>query len=294
MIKMIMKKWLFHHIKEIIFVDSENVGYQIPSKIPQDTLIYIFISDPFIIKKLQNQKISKQILFINISKIRKKYPTKNIMDFCIITKLTEIMTVISRQTKVTICSKDKGYDASIYFLKQGYPQIHLKRFPGPLLYYCGCDFPDLTEILQKADKRLKNQISSHSNMASLKKVLSKRQKDMFEVESYINPIAMVKTYIELDIYTFNYNIYYSGSLMKTTPDKEEALKLYQQYVSLLHEKYDKYQTHERFVRSNELKIRHYIEEAYLKKQSLEECLTGHLGENQGFLTYQLYIGEYYH
>lgn len=294
MIKIIIKKWLFRHIKEIIFVDSENVGYQIPSKIPQNTLIYMFISDPFIIKKLQNQKISKQILFINISKIRKKFPTKNIMDFCIITKLTEIMTIISHQTKITICSKDKGYDASIYFLKQRYTQIRLKRFPGPLLYYCGCDFPDLTGILQKADKKIKDQIIKHSNMTSLKKVLSKKQKDMFEVESYTNPIAMVKTYIELDIYTFNYNIYYSGSLMNTTPDKKEALKFYQQYVSLLHEKYDKYQTHERFVKSNELKIRQYIEEAHLKEQSLEECLIGHLGEHQGYLTYSLYTGEYFH
>ena len=294
MIKTIMKKWIFRHIKEIIFVDSENVGYQLPSKIPQNTLIYMFISDPFIIEKMKNQKVSKQVIIINISKIREKYPTKNIMDFCIITKLTEMITFISHQTKLTICSKDKGYDASIYFLKQRYQKIHLQRYPGPLLYYCGYDFGDLTEILKKADKKLKIQIMKYSSMLSLKKVLSKKQKDIFVLQEYTNNVAMVKTYIELDVYTFNYNIYYSGSLMNTTPDKKEAFNLYQQYVNLLHKKYDKYQTHERFVKSNELKIRQYIEEAYLKKQSLEECLIKHLGENQGYITYQLYTGEYYH
>ena len=216
------------------------------------------------------------------------------MDFCIITKLTEIITFISHKTKIIICSKDKGYDASIYFLKQRYPQIHLKKYPGPLLCYCGSDFGDLTKILQKADKKLKMQIARHYSMSSLKKVLSKKQKEIFILQAYINPIAMVRTCIELDVYTFNYNIYYSGNIMNSTPDKEEALKLYHQYVSQLHEKYDKYQTHERFVKSKKLRIGQYIEEAYLKKQSLEECLIRHLGENQGYITYQLYIGEYYH
>ena len=59
------------------------------------------------------------------------------------------------------------------------------------------------------------------------------------------------------------------------------MQIFHQQVIKIKEKYDKYQTHELFVKATELHIRQYIEEAYLKKKSLQQCLVDHLGESHG-------------
>lgn len=287
MFKKLIDRIKLHHIKKIIFVDSENVGYQIPSELPKNTMIYIFVSDVFVIRKLEN---NKYIQYIDISHIRKMCTAKNIMDFCILIKLTEMIPYLSKK-KMIICSKDKGFDAGIEFLKERYPKISLERNSSILFHDCCDKNSDFAIVLKKADKTLKRYISQCSNMESLKKLLTKKQQDIFVIEKYVNLIGMVKTHIELDIYAKKYHIYYSGNRVASTFDKEEALKIYQSYVNKLHEKYDKYQTHQQFIKSGELNIRQFIEEAYLKKEPLEKCLIEHFGEIQGQLTYQKYTHD---
>ena len=123
MLKRIINKIKYHLIKEIVLVDSENIGYQIPEEIPKHTLVYLFISDPFIDEKIKNYKNNKHIKLINISNIRKECVTKNIMDFCIVAELTNLLSYVSKKTRIVICSKDRGYDASILYLKEKYPNI---------------------------------------------------------------------------------------------------------------------------------------------------------------------------
>lgn len=72
MLKRIINKIKYHLIKEIVLVDSENIGYQIPEEIPKHTLVYLFISDPFIDEKIKDYKNNKHIKLINISNIRKE------------------------------------------------------------------------------------------------------------------------------------------------------------------------------------------------------------------------------
>ena len=52
MLKRIINKIKYHLIKEIVLVDSENIGYQIPEEIPKHTLVYLFICDPYIDEKI--------------------------------------------------------------------------------------------------------------------------------------------------------------------------------------------------------------------------------------------------
>ena len=54
MLKRIINKIKYHLIKEIVLVDSENIGYQIPEEIPKHTLVYLFISDPYIDEKIKD------------------------------------------------------------------------------------------------------------------------------------------------------------------------------------------------------------------------------------------------
>lgn len=289
MLKRFLAKIRFSFLKEIILVDSENIGYQIPEKFPRRTLVYLFISDPYIDDKLKSYRNSKNIKLVDISQIRSECFTKNIMDFCIVAQLAEILPLVFKKTKVVICSKDRGYDASILFLKEKYSHIQIERYPGAFCYYYGNENIDYIEIMKKADDSLKNKILKHTSMESLKPSLRKQQKKMFVIEEYINLVGMVKTFIEFDIYHMSYQVYYSGKLIQSFTNREEALALYRQCINKLHNIYDKYQTHERFLKSRQLNIRHYVEEASLQNQPLEECLIHHLGKEQGVALYLQYV-----
>lgn len=288
MLKRIINKIKYHLIKEIVLVDSENIGYQIPEEIPKHTLVYLFISDPYIDEKIKDYKNNKHIELINISNIRKECITKNIMDFCIVTELTNLLSYISKKTRIVICSKDRGYDASIIYLKEKYPKQLVSRHPGSFCFYNEGN-EDYLSIMSKINDSLRKKILSYTCMDSLKNALSKNEKKLFVVEEYINTIGMVKTFIEFDIYQMSYELYYSGTHVGSFANKEDALNEYQQYIEKLHHIYDKYESHERFLKSRHLHIRHYIEEASMQNLPLEKCLINHLGKEQGHSVYKEYV-----
>lgn len=289
MLKRIINKIKYHLIKEIVLVDSENIGYQIPEEIPKHTLVYLFISEPFIDEKIKDYKNNKHIKLINISNIRKECVTKNIMDFCIVVELTNLLSYVSKKTRIVICSKDRGYDASILYIKEKYPKQLVSRHPGSFCYYYNEGNEDYLSIMLKTNDSLRKKILSYTCMDSLKNALSKNEKKLFVVEEYINTIGMVKTFIEFDIYQMSYELYYSGTYVGSFENKEDALNEYQQYIEKLHHIYDKYESHERFLKSRHLHIRHYIEEASMQNLPLEKCLINHLGKEQGHYVYKEYV-----
>ena len=289
MLKRIINKIKYHLIKEIVLVDSENIGYQIPEEIPKHTLVYLFISDPYIDEKIKDYKNNKHIKLINISNIRKECVTKNIMDFCIVAKLTNLLSYVSKKTRIVICSKDRGYDASILYLKEKYPKQLVSRHPGSFCYYYNEGNEDYLSIMSKINDSLRKKVLSYSCMDSLKNALSKNEKKLFVVEEYINTIGMVKTFIEFDIYQMSYELYYSGTHVGFFENKEDALYEYHQCIEKLHHIYDKYESRERFLKSRHLHIRHYIEEASIQNLPLEECLINHLGKEQGHSVYKEYV-----
>ena len=280
MMKKLIQKFKFYRYKEIVLVDSENVGYLVPSKIPSHVYVYMFVSDPFVLMKLQDEQLPKNIQLEDISKIRNQNSSKDIMDYCIMIKLTEIISLISHRHKLIICSRDKGYDAAIDFLKKEKIKHHIERYSGSLVNLYS-ENKDFVSILEKMNNDTRTQFKKYANMTSLKNAVSKKQKDIFIIEKYIHNVSYVSAYIEFDIYQLSYNVYFSGNLICQTTQKEDALQIFHQQVIKIREKYDKYQTHELFVKATELHIRQYIEEAYLKKQSLQQCLVDHLGESHG-------------
>lgn len=289
MLKRIINTIKYHLVKEIVLVDSENIGYQIPEEIPKHTLVYLFISDPYIDEKIKDYKNNKHIKLINISNIRKECITKNIMDFCIVSELTNLLSYVSKKTRIVICSKDRGYDASILYLKEKYPKQLVSRHPGSFCYYYNEGNEDYLSIMSKINDSLRKKILSYTCMDSLKNALSKNEKKLFVVEEYINTIGMVKTFIEFDIYQMSYELYYSGTHVGFFENKEDALYEYHQCIEKLHHIYDKYVSHERFLKSRHLHIRHYIEEASMQNLPLEECLINHLGKEQGHSVYKEYV-----
>lgn len=264
----------------------KNIGYQIPEEIPKHTLVYLFISDPYIDEDYKN---NKHIKLINISNIRKECITKNIMDFCIVAELTNLLSYVSKKTRIVICSKDRGYDASILYLKEKYPKQLVSRHPGSFCYYYNEGNEDYLSIMSKTNDSLRKKILSYTCMDSLKNALSKNEKKLFVVEEYINTIGMVKTFIEFDIYQMSYELYYSGTHVGSFENKEDAFYEYHQCIAKIHHIYDKYESHERFLKSRHLHIRHYIEEASIQNLPLEECLINHLGKEQGHFVYKEYV-----
>lgn len=284
--KRLIKRFQHRHIKEIILVDSENVGYEIAKNIPKTTLVYMFVSDIYVKDKLIEYTQYKNIKIIDISSIRSRFYTKNAMDFCLMAKLTETVTCFSNKVKIVVCSKDKGYDPGIYFLKERYQDMDILRYPGSLyFYYCDLN-ADLVKILQNTTHEVRELVSRNSNMETLKMLLPKSQRKIFIIEEYTNLVGMVKTYVELDVYTMQYEVHYSGNLVLSTKSRDEAFEGFYHYQEKLHHIYDKYQTHEKFKKSNELQIRQYIEEADLKKLPLEQCLIKHLGAT---ISHQKYV-----
>ena len=214
------------------------IGYQIPEGIPKHTLVYLFISDPYIDEKIKDYKNNKHIKLINISNIRKECVSKNIMDFCIVAELTNLLSYVSKKTRIVICSKDRGYDASILYLKEKYPKQLVSRHPGSFCYYYNEGNEDYLSIMSKINDSLRKKILSYTCMDSLKNALSKNEKKLFVVEEYINTIGMVKTFIEFDIYQMCYELYYSGTHVGFFENKEDALYEYHQCIEKLHYIYD--------------------------------------------------------
>ena len=211
------------------------------------------------------------------------------MDFCIVAELTNLLSYVSKKTRIVICSKDRGYDASILYLKEKYPKHSVSRHPGSFCYYYNEGNEDYLSIMSKTNDSLRKKILSYTCMDSLKYSLSKNEKKLFVVEEYINTIGMVKTFIEFDIYQMSYELYYSGTYVGSFENKEDVLYEYHQCVEKLHHIYDKYESHEKFLKSRHLHIRHYIEEASMQNLPLEECLINHLGKEQGHSVYKEYV-----
>lgn len=143
--------------------------------------------------------------------------------------------------------------------------------------------------MSKTNDSLRKKILSYTCMDSLKNALSKNEKKLFVVEEYINTIGMVKTFIEFDIYQMSYELYYSGTHVGSFENKEDVFYEYHQCIAKIHHIYDKYESHERFLKSRHLHIRHYIEEASIQNLPLEECLINHLGKEQGHSVYKEYV-----
>lgn len=289
-LKKLFEKIKLSYYKEIILVDSENIGYRIPSEIPKRTLVYMFISDTRILAKLGDYANHKQIRLVDIARFRIDSSIKNIMDFCIVTQLAELVSMVSPSQKLVICSNDRGYDASINYLKEKYPSHQIKRHPGSLFFYY-VKHKDLAKVLKKMDQDLLSKYDICDNMEQLKKFMNKKQKQALIIQQNLDPIALVKTYIELDLYTLEYCVYSSGNFVMKSTDKNKVAEAYKQAIDKINKKFVKFETRDQFLRSIELNIREFVEEADLKNMPLKECLISHLGEFNGHIIYQLYKNE---
>lgn len=290
---MLLERLKIRKYKEILFVDSENVGYQIPLSLPQNVLIYLFISCPDILHKqtIKNYKQHQQVQIIDLSSIiKKQMSTKNAMDFCLMTKVAEMIKMMSSRQKIIILSKDKGYDAALSFLKKEHQHLHIERYPLSLLHYFHTD-KEAQRIISHIDTKTYNEISKHTNMIELKKYLHKKQRQLFIVSSYQEPISHTNIYLEYDIYTQNYALYYSGTYKKQYSQIREAKKAYQTMIHEVNHRFQKYQSQQLYIKAKKLKIQIYIEEAALKNLPLQDCLIQHLGDTEGNKLFNEYINS---
>lgn len=276
--------------QEIFLIDSENVGYQLPKNLPKTAYIYLFVSNYFVLEKLNTQlhKYHKQLEIVDIEAIVKQNQTKNAMDFCIVSKLSEMIQRTSKKQKIIIVSKDKGYDAAIEFVKKQTGYSLIERYSLPIIYYYNSEAYVQT-ILGKLDPKLLKLISCHQTMSDLKSFLTKKQKKKFVITEYTEDISGIKIFIEYDIYLNLFSLYYSGNIKKQYLTLDEAQRNYQKLIHQTKQKYQKYYSKELLVKAKQLNIHPYIEEAYLKNKPLQECLVNHFGQNEGTQLFNQFI-----
>lgn len=276
--------------QKIFLIDSENVGYQLPKNLPKNIYIYLFVSDYFVMDKLNKQysKYHKQLEIFDIGSIVKQNQTKNAMDFCIVAKLSEIAKIISKKQQVIIVSKDKGYDVAIEFIKKQNPHLLIERYSFPFVYYYNSKAYTKT-LLNQLDPKILNIVSHHRTMIDLKSCLTKKQKKKFVINEYTEDISGIKIFIEYDIYLNLFSVYYSGNIKKQYQTLEEAQKYYQVLIQQTKQKYQRYYSKELLLKAKQLNIHPYIEEAYLKNKPLQECLIHHFGQKEGTQLFNHFI-----
>lgn len=280
-----LEKWKLKKYKEILFVDSENVGYSLPQSLLPSTFVYMFVSDIHILVKLQNQ-VSKQVKIVDLTHVVRNH-TKNAMDFCIISQVNQLLKYVSKNQKLVIVSKDKGYDAAIDFIKENHPNIMIERKSLSLVLMDEDDY--CQKVYDKMSTQLKKKVCEYDSMKKLRKTLSKTQKKVFYIEQYVNPISSIQVAIEYDIYKHCFALYHGGGIVKEYQALEEALKDYVELKNKVEKKYKKYYSKEMYNKAKELKIHKYIEEAYSNHQTLQECLMKHFGQVQGTQLFQAYV-----
>lgn len=285
-----LKRLKMRKYKKIFLVDTENVGYQLPESLPKDVYVYLFVSDRFVVEKLNSQsyKYHKQLEIIDIGLIVKQNQTKNAMDFCLVSKLSELVLKFSTKQKIIVVSKDKGYDVAIEFIKKQFSYSLIERYPLPIVYFYNSNSYAQT-IYNRLDQQLVKQVSYYHTMSNLKSVLTKKQKKQFVVAEYTEEISGIKMFIEYDIYLNLFSLYCSGNIKKQFQTLGEAQENFQLLINKTKKKYQKYYSKEQLRKAKRLNIHPYIEEAYLKNKSLKECLIHHFGPKEGTQLFDCFI-----
>ena len=276
---------LFDQIKtyhQILFVDSENVGYVLPHTIPSDTFVYLFIRQRQILSKINHSYQNVKIIDLTHPEFQSH---KNMMDFCLIVQISLLIHHISDKQKMIILSKDKGYDNAIIFLLKQYPQYDIKRYPLTMLQY----FHHVQDYI--CDDLLYDMFHKHHQMTTLKKSLPKRYHSIFTLESYIEPVSHIHIFIEYDIYRFQYCLYCSGTLKGYYESLVHAKYSFVTLVEKIKNQYQYYYSSFFYKRAKDLKIIPYIMESVQKHQSLQDCLIYHFGLENGFHLFQVFLGN---
>lgn len=128
----------FSKYKEIILVDTENVGCVCPFELPKDIFVYIFVNNCNLANKFVflNEQTNYEVLNINHAKTDGIAFKKNATDFCVVTYAAYLLSKMPKKTKIVILSKDKDYDISIYHIKQLVNNRSIERVGYNLKRYC--------------------------------------------------------------------------------------------------------------------------------------------------------------
>ena len=220
----------FKKYKEIILVDTENVGYKFPTTIPKNYLVYFFISNPNVQNKLKHLTNTNNYKIVNINHAKiDGIPIKdNAMDFCIVTYITYFLSKISKNTKLVILSADKDYDISIYFAKHLFKKREIIRKEYNLETYINQHDNTIQEsnhntslVLFVFEKQLNNFLNYKRTLSpSIKKKLKYKTCTTQSGKSLL---------IEKDPLHHCYYLVYSGRYIHMADSIEIMLPLYEQY-----------------------------------------------------------------
>ena len=285
MINYLKNQYQYRKYKKVIFIDSENVGYKIPIDCPDNILVILFVRSRQVYENVVFYSLLKNVQIVYLEDIDAKIHNKaNLMDFCLIIKLGEMLNVIKNK-EIIILSKDGGYDASIEYLRQENNSLNIKRIALGFSDYLTMSsnqkqMPESTPIntqphpsnpqnsqhpqtsinnlvipkwLQsQLRKETRDAIEMCNSMNELKKHISKGQNKAFTYACYYIPIVNVQICCRYDVYSSHYNIEVPGHYNYGCPTEKEAIEEMKRLKKYLCQWAQKYHSRQYYKMAKEL------------------------------------------
>lgn len=293
---MLFKKNKYKKYKKIVLVDTENVGISIPD-VKNDTLLYIYFTN--------KNKVSKRKVLLELSsrdnmkiiELENKSKTKNAMDFCIVSELTNIVKdTENNDIQFFIISKDKGYDAAINYLNSKYKKTLIYRREN-MNILAKKGVPVLEQITANLNNHpeIKSHFEKYCQLSKLKDVETKQGLyAVIEKENYLKAITLQSITIHANTYKLLFNPFcgnFTISGLKNTRQfatYKGALKRFKEIQknsiaypnSLFHQK------------AIDLNIHTYVLESLNTQIPLQQTLINHLGPDEGNQLFEQFIACY--
>ncbi|WP_348664423.1 hypothetical protein [Dubosiella newyorkensis] len=211
--------------KKILFVDTENIGIQIPETIKKRYTIYFYLRNRNILPKIYPACMNERVRLVDLS--ANSSNVKNEMDLVLLAQLSICCAKYKKKRQYVILSKDKGYDRPIELLSQEYgvkirrEEKDLKEFLGKQKVRLALPDPAKEEVFKPwIDQDLFRKCKNYNEYRNR---LGKKKRN----EIRIDPIAYRganNAWIEYDPYQKVWIPYVSSFALKAiSPNKELAI-----------------------------------------------------------------------
>lgn len=285
--------------KKIVFIDTENIGFELPVHFNDDMYCIFFINGKTVPSQLIEYNCYENIEIMNLYPLQKQINANNkanFLDFCLVTHIGEILRFI-KDKEIIISTKDNGFLGSVAFLKSRYPHLNIRKEELNQSLNSKKDVVDVHNpcVKDNLPKWLKdninrsplsediyNKINKYYDNDELQQNLNKTERAKFLLQKRTVPISNIHGYIGYDVYKKIYKVCFLGHYTNELKDKTAAKQDFELIYDRLNNLSGLFQSHKQYAKIRELKIIPYVIEAHSKKISLFENLCCHMDYDKAY------------
>lgn len=307
---MFFKRNKYKKYKQIVFVDTENVGLIIPKRYSKENF-YIFFAHivshkrgtatgdfEFYCSQLDNTEL------VDISSIVQKLGhQKNLMDFILVAAIGERLPFI-QDKEIIISSKDKGFLGAIAYIQSRYPQVNIhsdhydivqeqetkqKEKKKPDVQKNMDIYPDAwpqwlkENLINTPPKYILTKFNKAKTFKDFYGMLNTKQKKKFYLIRGHVPVSEMLYGIRYDIYKHEYRVEFGQSMndfVYITSDKNAAILEMEKTLAKMTTLAECFQSHEVYQHLAKLKLTPFVLEANSKHEPLLNTMCTHMDINE--------------